>query len=707
MKKLINSKHLNNLGGKFNRVQVPFAGSIRTKLIISFVIPVIFIIILGITATTIASDAITRSFTASTVSLVTSTGNYYNVIMQNIRSKAMELSTDTEITGYYNGSYGENAVEEIRQGINYLTEEEVYTKIKNKMSTLTLVDKYIEHVIIFTDYGKPLTTTGSFQDASPYAAFKETEEAAAITRDTWSGYHLYSDAQLGIDTSKYAMAYTKQFINSSNKKTGYIILDVTMEVITSALASMELPDGSLAAFITPDGREITSLGNSAENIFYGQDFYTDALASENADDCIDMDYMGERHLLIYAKVGETGAMAAALVPYAAVTAQAANITYISIIIVILASLIAGITGIVVAAGIGRNIKHMIRTLSKAAEGDFTVIIETKRKDEFHILSDSINHMISNVKDLITKASGVGATVINSSRYVTENSELLLAASKDISAAIGEIQQGIIQQASDAEQCLQQSDALTRQIDLVSDNTAAIGQIATNTKSVVTDGISEVDQLNEAAKATIRITNDAILSIEELDAESRAITEIIGVINEIAEQTNLLSLNASIEAARAGDAGRGFSVVADEIRKLSVKSVDSAAEIEKIINNISRKTQATVNTVKEAGSISGTTETRLQNVVRLFHHINILVDDLSNKMGNIAEGIRDIEQAKSDTLRAIESISAVAEETSAASEEVDATALQQLEAVTKLNDASKLLHQDAAELDTAISLFKIV
>lgn len=702
MKRTVNS---NNLGGKFNHVLQHLGGSIRAKLILSFFIPIVFTIILGVTASTISSKAISSSFTASTVSLITSTGNYYNVIMQNVRSKAIELSNDTEIKGYYSGNYGEDSVTEVQQGVDYLTEEEVFTKIKNRMSTLTMTDKYIENVVIFANYGYPVTTTGSFKEKAPYASFMETEEAGMITKDIWTGYHNFIDSQLGIDIAKYSMCYNKQYINASNKKTGFIMLDVGMDVITEALASMDLPEGSKAAFITPDGREITIDDSGAETTYYGQTFYNDAIAGEAMDRSLNLNYEGEEHLFIYSKVGETGAMVAALVPYAAITSNAASIKYITLAIVVLASLIAGCTGIIVASGIGKNIKNILAALSKAADGDLTVTVVTKSKDEFHVLSESINHMILNMKNLITKASVVGTTVINSSQNVTRNSELLLTATKDITTTISEIQQGIQQQAADTERCLSQTDSLANQINLVHDNSLAIEKITVNTKNVVTDGISEVDMLNQATKANLQITNDTIQSIEELEAESRAITEIIAVINDIAEQTNLLSLNASIEAARAGDAGRGFSVVADEIRKLSVKSVNSASEIERIINNINRKTQLTVTTVKQAGAISQTTEERLQNVVSLFNNINVMVDDLANRMINIAEGIDDIDKAKNDTLSAIESISAVAQETSAASEEVDATAKQQLEAVLKLNEASKALNNDANDLEHAITMFK--
>lgn len=681
-------------------------GNIRAKLLFSFLVPIVLIFILGGTAYTISSNAISNSFTSSTISLITSTGNHYDVITQNIRNRAVELSTDNEINTYYNGGYGEEAITELQQGLDYLTEDEVYAKMKSKITTLVLMDQYIENLTIFTAYGYPISTTGSFKDKTPYEAFMKTEEASSISKDVWVGTHSYVDTQLGLDISKYALSYIKQYVNNYSKKSGFIVIDVSMKVITDALSSMNLPEGSQVAFITPEGREITATGNSSENIFFGTDYYLQGANQENNTWSTDVELNGEMNLYICSPIGTTGAMVAALVPYTSITSQADDIKYITIIIVVLAILISGFIGVIVSSGISSNIKMIIKVLLKAADGDLTTRVTTRRKDEFFILSESINHMINNVKGLIAKASKVSENVNSSAENVTQNSELLLTASRDITAAINEIQQGITQQATDAQQCLQQTDNLAKQIDMVYDNSLAIEKIAANTKQIVTDGITEIDQLNDATKANIQISNDTIINIEELVVESNAITEIIAVINDIAEQTNLLSLNASIEAARAGDAGRGFSVVADEIRKLSVKSVDSASEIEKIVNSISSKTQSAVNTVIKASTISKKTEDRLLNVIHLFNNINVMVDDLDIKMRNIAKGIHDIDKAKNDTLSAIESISAVAEETSAASQEVDATAQQQLEAVTKLNEASKVMNQDSSDLKTTITIFKI-
>jgi methyl-accepting chemotaxis protein len=686
----------NNFNKKVKHFINQFSASIKAKLILSFLVPVLFIIILGVTAYLSASKSIVSIFTKSTVNLISSTGNYYGVIFDNINGKGIELAVDAELRSYVNAEYQDDILEEAK----------IYKKIRKNISDITVSDKYIENISIFASYGNPITTYGSFKDVKPYEIFSTAKEGAMIQRDKWTGYHSYLDEQLGIDPSTYAISFSKRYLSPSSKPMGYIIMDISMNIVTDALGMMDLPKNSKVAFISADGREITSEGTSEKTVFFGSDAVHDALLNAEISGSSHIDFEGSDHLFIYSKIGKDGTMLCALVPNLALTSQADSIKFLSIFIVFIAGMIAGFIGIVVASGIGKTIKSIIGTLMKAADGDLTVSVNTSRKDEFKVLSDSINHMIINVKNLITKASAVSGTVINSSQNVTQNTELLLSASKDISMAITEIQQGIIQQATDSEHCLQQTDELASQINIVYENSVAIEKITSNTKSIVTDGIGVVDQLNNATKASIEITNETIKDIEELEGESRAITEIIAVINDIAEQTNLLSLNASIEAARAGDAGRGFSVVADEIRKLSIKSVNSASEIEKIINNISKKTQNTVKTVKQAETISKTTEIKLLNVVELFNNVNIHVDELAIKMSKIAEGINDIDQAKKDTLSAIESISAVAEETSAASQEVDATAYQQLEAVTKLYEVSKSLNDNATELQTSIQLFKI-
>lgn len=675
--------------------------SIRVKLSLFFLVPVLFIIILGVTAYFNASKSIVNTFTEANITSFNTTSDYYEVILNTIEDKALQLKNDNVAIRLYSGYYASNPIQE----------SDYYSTVSKDVKNMATADRYIGNIAILMNYGNSITTNKGFDsNISPYDEFDKSEEGSLLSSgnrtSSWSGYHQYLDDTLKIDNSQYAITLTTPFLNSSLKQIGYVMMDVKMDIITEALYSLELPKQSLVAFISPDGREVTPTGMNKNSLFTDKSYYREAVVSESTKGHDYIEYNGDEYLFIFSKVGKTGALLCSMIPSTELTNQADSIKYLTLIIVLIAAIVSTIIGIMVASGISKEIKNIINKLSIASGGDLTVMVHTRRNDEFHVLSNSINHMIMSMRELIMKASGVSDSVIHSTDYVIENSQLLLAASKDISTAIGEIQTGIIQQADDTEQCLKQTNDLTEKINIVHNNSYAIEKIASATKNEVKDGIEKIDELNEATKASIIITNETIQNIEELELQSQSISEIITVMNTITEQTNLLSLNASIEAARAGVYGRGFSVVADEIGMLSNRSVMAASEIEEIVDKIKKKTYKTVETVKQADSISRTTEISLTNVIKLFSTINIHVDDLVQKLDKIMEGLSDIESVKKDTLRAIESISIIAEGTSASSEEVEATTHQQLEAVTKLNEAVKVLQNDAGDLKTSLQLFKI-
>ena len=315
-------------------------------------------------------------------------------------------------------------------------------------------------------------------------------------------------------------------------------------------------------------------------------------------------------------------------------------------------------------------------------------------------------MIGNIRALLDKADTVSKAVGKSSESVGGNSGILLEETKSITSSIAEIEQGIVTQAQDAENCLTRMDDLSKKIGVVSDNAGKIANVADTTKQIVSNGLETIQELKDKAKATTKVTAEVISNIQDLEEASQSIAKIIGAINDIADETSLLSLNASIEAARAGDAGRGFAVVADSIRKLAEQSLNSVNEIKGIVGKIQKQTVDTVEVAKQAEVIVNSQEDALKNTIDVFKDIDKHVSGLADNLSEISNGIDDMDIAKRDTLSAIESISAVSEETASAVTEVNEAATKQLEAVKKLNNESEELINHSEDLVEAINKFTI-
>jgi methyl-accepting chemotaxis protein len=311
-----------------------------------------------------------------------------------------------------------------------------------------------------------------------------------------------------------------------------------------------------------------------------------------------------------------------------------------------------------------------------------------------------------MRGLIEEVQGVGGKVDNSAEILSETTEQLLTATKDITSTIENIEQGIVQQASDTEQCLILMTTFSEEINKVNGSAYEIEQIANNTKPITNEGLIIMDELSGKAKETSDITQIVIEKVEEFKTLSTDISVIVETMSMIADQTNLLSLNAAIEAARSGEAGRGFTVVAQEIRKLADKSLQSVAQVQSIVEDIQVKANETVVTARRAEDIVDSQMKSLDKSVQMFGNINQHVGDLVGNLNDILAGIKHIETAKEDVLTAIESISAVSEETAASAEEMSITATNQIGSVEGLRQAANALAEDAGKLNLSLKRFKI-
>lgn len=673
--------------------------SIKGKFIAAFLIPIIFIVVLGVVSYLTASNAITNSYKQSSQTTITKTADYYDLMFSNAKSTAADIINDSSIQSYYSGASSDNLMED---GNNY-------QKIKSSVSSTALSNSSIKSIMLFGATGKSIyTVSSSLTDTGEYENIKNSDEGKAIDakKSAWLTKRAYIDTK---NRTEYAVTLGRQLLSTSKKPVGYVFLDLKKDSVMEPMEDIEIGSKSIISLVAPDGGELTTSNyvdvDPTVKYIAGGEAYQKAVDSKEDTGNFSIKVNGKKQLFIYAKT-EDDFMVCALIPYSEIVSQANAIKVVSITLVFIALIIAITIAMVFATTISKNITAVMSKLKLAAEGDLTVNIDLKAKDEFGILADSTNNMIGNVKNLINKTKLVSDKVDDSVSTVSDSAKQLLNQTKEITMAIEEIEKGVVQQAEDSEGCLRQMDDLSDKINQMSENSEKIAEIADQTAGIVHNGITSIDELKKNADSTVEITHQVIDQILDLKKSSQSIGKIIGAINEIAEQTNLLSLNASIEAARAGDAGRGFAVVASEIRNLAEQSVKSANEIGNIINEINDKTNDTVTIAKKAEGVVEIQGTSLGLVTDSFNQIETQFTNLVDNLTNITSGIEKIADAKANTIDAIQSISAVSQETAAASEEVSETAARQLEAVEKLNHASENLSTNSNDLADSIDLFKI-
>lgn len=668
--------------------------TIRFKLIISFMVPIAFIIALGVISYQKSATSIIESYENATVQSVDMAGKYMRFGIEAVEATAVQYMGDDTISKYFLNMYKDDDMEYNNK------QRTISTLIKAKKGT----DEFIENIYFVSDQVDSITTkTKRYSDV--YNGFVKTELGQYLnsnrTKHSWIGQDEYLDQALAAPATDYSLRLVRNFTSAN----GLLVIDVSADVVKAILEDLQYDEAQIVGVVTKDGKEVL-LEDSENKYFYDQTFYTDAIASGKDSGLSYIDYNKQSYLFIYSNIGETGAMVCALIPKAAITKQADSIKQVTVIVTIIACLAAVAIGMFMSIGIDKTIKGIIISLKKAAQGDLTVKFNYKKKDEFSILITEIQNTFSNMKGLIQQVKDLSGGVSSSSEDVSKTSEQFLQSTREISTAVSEIEQGINQQARDAEECLVQMDELSKKIILVNNNAKEITQIADNAKTSIKEGTVVTQNLNQQTKSTTAITTNIIEEIEKLADKSMTIDKIINVINEIANQTNLLSLNASIEAARAGEYGKGFAVVASEIRKLAEQSQNSVNDIKTIIGSIQEDTIGVVKIAKSAEEVLQQQENAVKETTDSYQDINDNVENLMVHLQYIRESVDNIEEARMSTLGAIESISAVLEEIAASSNTVSQTSDLQLATVDELNSSASNLHGDAEHLVDAVSAFRV-
>ncbi|MCX7920434.1 MAG: methyl-accepting chemotaxis protein [Clostridia bacterium] len=365
---------------------------------------------------------------------------------------------------------------------------------------------------------------------------------------------------------------------------------------------------------------------------------------------------------------------------------------------------------VIFFAINRSMKKLAKRFSDEMDviksGDFSKLIESKNYDVLGGVAPTINAVLSDIRSLIDSFFTLSLSIIQSSRKVSATAENASKSIEEISKTVDEIAKGASSQAEEAQMGVQMVEKLSEQINFVYESYNRITEETTKISGLNTIGVESVSVLREKSKENYDMSEKIFSVVEKLTNTTKDIGLFVESIETIAEQTNLLALNAAIEAARAGEAGKGFAVVADEVRKLADQSRQSTEEINNLMQSIQEESQLAIKSMEVMKKVSQDQNIAVNKTDSAFNDIANAINSIIQKINQVNESVSKMQEDKNEVITAIENISSVSEETAASSEEVAATTEHQLRAIEDMKIASQDLDLLVQELDKKLKKYKL-
>jgi len=537
---------------------------------------------------------------------------------------------------------------------------------------------------------------------------------------------LMSTIKQTVDGISSVMAYqmkqidTKKLINDGERSSGYALLDKALDYLTSK--QKDIIDDVFIISKQEDGKWIyiidkakdnpaklgTVMENSSDDEMKNQAIETKQMTISKGDSSIKNRTTDiSVYIPIETKLG-TNTLMCFTFKTSIIIETLINILVWFIIILILSLIIIRII-------VGRITKRQTASIDKLVDimkemseldGDLTNRIEINSNDEIGELAYYTNKMLDTINGILIKVNNTSKQLTCTSYEFEKILKKAINDFKKMNALVDDITNRIDKQTADLFVVNENINMISDAIVNVAENSQSVTALAVNTSTNALEGNKVMMRLKDQSEDIVKVVNETANLIESLSEKSVAINSIADTINSISEQTNLLALNASIEAARAGEYGRGFVVVAEEVRKLAEESSKSAKEIFQLIQEVQ-------NGIMNAGiSMENVTKKSVEGnhyvieVTDRFNEIVNSISEVSNMVEEVSSATEEMSAGAMTVASKMGTLADMSEDNNVAANDVSEVISSQTEEVKRLSEMMTSLNDYADELSSRLSKLKL-
>ena len=671
--------------------------SVGVKLFLIFFAGImIFVISLGLLSYSKAKNTIEENASRANQETIDQTKEKMDIILERFVDTSTQIFFDPEMQSLLQNMSNKD-----------LTAYDMFinsSSINKQLSNVAFTNKSMEAIyLVPTDDTKSTMGTGSSS-----ASMGDIRSEAWYDEIVQSGGYRWLPTEVKEDGSAPTFRIARSMKNLQGTNQSYVlVIELKLEVLEEQLKSLNLGEGAVIQLIAPDKKVVASTiadrtGKETELAFYGE--LTEQTGSTNA--AYAVDGKSTDMLVVYSTMETSDWKLIGMVPTSMLVKDAKGILTLTLWMALVDAAIAVLIGVWMVRMIARPLGKLKDLMQEGAKGNLKVRTPFTSKDEIGQLSAAFNLMMEQITKLVEQTNRSAQEVLDTASELSNASKKTAISASEIAVATEEIAGGASSLATEAERGNELTDNISRQMQSVVAANEEMGQSARHVEQSSETGTQHLNQLMTKTQKTEEMIGALVNKVDSLKESTSSVLKVLDVLQNITKQTNILSLNATIEAARAGAAGRGFMVVAGEVRQLAEQSRQSIDMVGEITDKIMHEMNETVAALSNVNPLFREQMDAVKDTNVIFASVQEQMGAFVEKLGMVTDSIGDLSKSQGTLSEAMSNVSAVAEESSATSEEVASLSSEQQNISNQLVNLSDKLENVSTELKNTLSRFTV-